>query len=185
MKNCGVDDFDDIYKDLFLQFPPCELKSRSQFDLLLKKPEYKLVIAKFNKENVGYLLFWESDFIWVDYLAIFKKFHGCGFGTRILNAFFEKIKSVKGVYFEVEKPNSAQVNTIKRIKFYERLGCKTLDFEYLYPNNIKKFPMNLMFYSQKSIPSKKEILSDVKVIFEKIHGGFDDVLEEIISLNSN
>ena len=69
-----------VYDDMLLQFPPCELKTKERFTELFKTGVYKLFLCSF-----GYMLILEENItntIWLDYFAVYKKFHSQGKAVR-------------------------------------------------------------------------------------------------------
>ena len=160
----------DIFQDMLEQFPPEEMKSFEEFEKLFLKNILNLDILFLDEEIVGYVIYYKSKFLWIDYIAVVKKFHSKGFGSRILNLFFEKYKLLKGCYFEVEKENIDDINTSRRINFYKNLGCTELDFVYYFPNDIRLLEMNLFYRSfSEHIPSRAEIYNDVEEVFSTLH----------------
>lgn len=162
----------DIFQDMLEQFPPEEMKSFEEFEKLFLKNILNLDIVFADDEMVGYVIYYKSKFLWIDYIAVVKKFHSKGFGSRILNLFFEKYKLLKGCYFEVEKENIEDINTSRRINFYKNLGCTELEFVYYFPNDIKLVGMSLFYRSfSKNIPSKEEVYNAVEEVFLTLHSG--------------
>ena len=160
----------DIYSDMKKQFPPEELKTVETMRQLLSGDYYKFAIFYDNKEPVGYIFYLQNDFLLVDYVAVFERFHSKGYGSRILRSLFEKYSNLKGCFFEVEPENSDIIQTIKRMNFYKKLGCEILDFEYYFPNDIRELNLKLLYKSfDGNIPDKYEIKNQVKFVFDKLH----------------
>ncbi len=178
-----TDKFNDIFEDMCLQFPKEELKTKEHFLKLFKNgyKAYKII----NNEPIGYILGLEyNDFLFIDYFAIFKKFHSKGFGSLVLEEL--KNKNIKGIFLEVEKPDNINQNKEKRIKFYEKNGAKRLDINYLFPTNDKnKFIEMFLYYIpiKISTPIKDDIYSLIKYIFNTIHKDIphkNEILDKII-----
>lgn len=162
----------DIFSDMEKQFPPEELKSFETLRKFLSGDYYKFAIFYDNKEPVGYILFLQNDFLWVDYVAVFEQFHSKGYGSKILRSLFEKYSNLKGCFFEVEPENPEIIQTVKRLKFYKKIGCEILDFEYYFPNDIRELKMKLLYKSfDKKVPDKNEIKKQVNFVFETLHSG--------------
>lgn len=157
--------FDYIYDNMTKQFPSFELKSKEVFLNLLKTGKYKLKTSEF-----GYILYFESDFILVDYFAIFQKFQAHGYGSEFLNEFIAEHNYADGCIFEIEKINQSNKNSIRRQRFYEKFGCKKLDFKYYFPNDEKELEMDLLYFPLKNNePSKDEIFKFIQEYFYIIH----------------
>ncbi len=164
---------DILYSELQKQFPQSELKEKNIFTEILELPNYKIFdIVNEEGINCGYFTFLElpDKTILVDYIAIFKEFHSKGYGSKT----FECIKtelSYQGCYLEVEKENPQDINTIRRINFYKKLGAKLLDINYIYPNIEGGLPMDLYFmpFKQDYFPKKDKILANIRFAFQKLH----------------
>lgn len=159
-----------IYSDMEKQFPPEEMKDFAKLNELLEKKFYKLAEFSIKNEPAGYVFFLENEYLWIDYIAVFEKFHSQGFGSKILTSLFDEYSHLKGCFFEVEPENPENIQTIKRIKFYKRLGCHTLDFEYYFQNEIKELKLDLLYKSfDGNFPNKNEIKKQVEFVFENLH----------------
>ncbi len=168
----NTDDFSQIYNDMLLQFPKEELKTYEEFIGLLKySPEYKVFHINADKDAVGYaawLIDEEMKFLWLDYIAIYKNFHSCGFGSKSIKNFIKNYSSFKYCFFEVEKPLTEQA--IKRQKFYKNLGCQNTGMRYFFPNNYKELEMDLLYYSiSGEKPDNAYINSAVRKVHKIIH----------------
>ena len=174
LQKAKIENFYDVYENYMLkQFPLNELKSCEDFVNLLsdKDKKYNLYLAKQDRNTVGYALFYISeDFIWVDYIAVMPKFYSKGYGKTIIELLCTEFNNTKGLYFEVEKPDENDINTIKRIKFYKNNNAKKLDFRYFYPHKKGLLEMDLYYIAiKKQNLDKNEIFNDVKKVFENIH----------------
>lgn len=180
-----INDFEHVYEDMKLQFPPCELKPYEQFVQLFKSGIYKLFLCEY-----GYMLFVaeeETNMLWLDYFAVFKQFHSRGLGSKLLKNIAEELKEYKGCYLEVEKADEKEPDTIRRINFYERAGAVNLDVDYLYPCiENPPLPMELYFLPFRNTvfkkPDNKTILLSVKNVFHILHKdvpNLRDVLHQI------
>lgn len=167
--------FIDIYKDMCTQFPPSELKPFDVFERLLcdEKKNYLLLQAREDQKTAGYLIMAldnEQNALWLDYIAIYKEFHSSGYGSRILETLKNTYKDYMGIYLEVEKADEKDINTLRRIKFYTRLGAKKIDCLYFYPNKEGCLEMDLYFLPfQNAFPDRKSIKASVENIFFKLH----------------
>lgn len=160
--------FDTIYSDMKKQFPISELRSYEKIykDVFSAKP-YKIAVLEDKNEIIGYITYYEKDFIWVDYLAVIGENKSKGYGSLILKKLFDRYTDKSGIYFEVELENPKKPITQKRIKFYKNIGCKKLNFKYFYPNEANIQQMNLM-YKPLSQKSPNNIIRDIKDTFDNI-----------------
>lgn len=164
----NLKDFDLVYQDMCEQFPKNELKSKTQYLKLFENSNYKLILAS----DVGYILFMEDkelNTIWIDYFAIFKKYHSQGYGSKILNTM--KKLNYRGCFLEVEKIDKNKIQTIRRVNFYKNANAKLLDTDYYYPHSEGILAMDLYYipFSNPHLPGNKEIEQSVKKLFSTIH----------------
>lgn len=174
LKRRNIKEFTQIYNDFMLkQFPETELKSYKDFVKLLEEERhcYNFYIAQNADTTVGYVLLCKgTNFIWIDYIAVLPQFYSGGFGRKIIEGLKNTFTGINGLYFEVEKPDENDINTIRRIKFYNSCGAKKLDCEYFYPNNSGAIPMDLYFLPVKKTDlGKPEIKENIKEVFAKLH----------------
>ncbi|MEH7309169.1 GNAT family N-acetyltransferase [Neobacillus drentensis] len=184
----NLSDLKNVYQRLLSDFPANELKDYNHLKSLLAKGNYKLLLAANKEEIVGYAFIYEFDHIpviWLDYLAIDKRFQNLGYG----GLFFNKILQSKqaGIFVEVEIPECdkhAGVQQIRRINFYERLGAKRLHIPYKLPTNDGGFPMYLYFRPTSNLHRlpKEQIQAAIAEVFGNIHSDVSDrnaILDEI------
>ena len=85
---------------------------------------------------------------YLDYIAIFSEYQSKGYGSISIKALLEKIIKDKGLIGEIEKVDEQDPTTLRRWKFYDKLGFKKYDnlfyfngttFELIvYPNDYEK-----------------------------------------------
>lgn len=165
-----------IYKD---SFPSNERKSIKQLRNLMIKGNYKLLIARHKKNNhiVGFAFVYEiksNDMIWLDYIAISQKYQNLGYGKLLFNEII-KIwnKNKKGIFLEIDIPENNDVNNVdvKRLKFYERLGCIKVSVDYIIPGNVNKQPMYIFYKPLIDMTTllKESTRETILSVFEYIH----------------
>lgn len=170
-------DFNNIYNDMLNQFPKCELKTFDFFLKLLNSSNYKCELFKINNQNIGYVSYYLSDFIWVDYLAVFKNFQSKGFGTQILNHLFNKYKKLNGAYFEVELQNEKDINTQKRMQFYkQKIKCVETHIKYFLPNDFELYEMKLLYKPlYLKLLDNQTILKNIEETFSVLYSNITNV----------
>lgn len=68
---------------------------------------------------------------YLDYFAIFEEYQNKGYGTKAIKKLLLEIIGNNGLCIEIEKEDNDEPITIKRAKFYKKLGFKRIDSEYL------------------------------------------------------
>ncbi len=173
------ENFDLFYNDLITQFPKEEQKSKKVFLKLLTYDCFD-VLSAFDKAAYAFLLRDElNKVVWLDYIAVRKEFHSMGFGKKVINDMKDYYNGYKGCFLEVEKPNEAVPNTIRRIKFYENLGAKKIDCDYFYPNEQGDLQMDLYYISYDDKPVSN-IFSTIENIHKLLHSDIPH-LNEVLS----
>jgi len=138
------EDFKVAWEIYEYSFPSDERRTLETQKELMKNPGYNFFIVKKNDNIVALITDWDfGDFLFVEHLAVRKDLRGQGIGTELLT---EHLKSRK-VILEVERPSDD--TTIKRIRFYEKLGFKLNNHNYIQPpygEGKSPVPMFLMTY---------------------------------------
>ncbi len=163
-----------IYEDAF---PPGEKRSVEDIRKNIEENHEKMFIGKHDKNPVMFVMMWpinNSDFLFLDYIAVKKEYRGNGLGSMFLESIFnlEDNDGYNHVIFEVENPQEGDnINQRReRIKFYRRAGAKALTgFKYFLPprNNNKSQEMNLMIISRKNI--KRVDGEKIQAVLEQIY----------------
>lgn len=82
------------------------------------------------KQPLGLLTTWHfEEFIYIEHFAIDPTLRSQGYGSEALKAFIHE--HGKPLVLEAEPPTDAL--SIRRIKFYERIGLTLYDFPYMQP----------------------------------------------------
>jgi GNAT superfamily N-acetyltransferase len=177
-----IDELHEVYSRLEADFDREERKSKQHIENLMLKKKYKLVIArhKISKELIGYAFFHEIDklkLIWLDYMAVNAEYRNNGYGTLLFRKIIEmQASGMNGVFIEIKIPE--EILDLKRIKFYERVGAKKLNIDYIFPNHYGGFPMYLYFVPSPNLLllSKDVIKDSICSAFQCIHTDVRDVV---------
>lgn len=151
----GAEDLPHIYEDMQQQFPPNEMYKLKILTQLLDGDKYKILLYKRDSDGelIGYALVYEIEscnILWIDYLAVRKKFQSSGYGNALFLALWKKYcGSFSGMLFSVEyisqsDPVLAEQQK-RRLTFYEHLGAHRLHARFLQPCNAGSFGMYLYF----------------------------------------
>lgn len=167
--------FNSVYEDMLLQFPKEELKPQEVFKSLLEENGYTLWLVHDSDKIVAYfLVFFDAgtNFLWLDYLAVFKEFHSLGYGSKILRLLHSVYPDAAGCFLEVEKENPQIPNTIRRIQFYERRGAVKLPVQYFCPTVSGNLPMYLFYLpiGEEKLPSSPKIKIMLTRCFDFLYG---------------
>lgn len=152
----GTKDLPQIYEDMEQQFPPCELYRFKTFLQLLNNNRYKILLYKRSTDGelLGYALVYtieNSNILWIDYLAVLKKYQSAGWGNALFRALWQKYCGpFDGMLFSVEYVSETDpvlaAGQRRRLAFYEHLGAHRLHAEFLQPcEDGTSFPMYLYF----------------------------------------
>lgn len=172
LKRTNVQQFDFIYQDMQKQFPPAERKPKELLRQLIQQQVYDLVLAYDQETPVGYILLCPTPFqtVWLDYIAVFSQFHSHGYGSKILQHLSSVYPNYAGCLLEVEQADPTVPNTLRRIHFYESLGCKKYPFYYALPTTDSSLPMDLYWMPWKSSSLPLDLLQcSIRHAFQTIH----------------
>lgn len=139
--------FDKVFKLMKESFPEEEYREYERQKELLNIPMYSLITKLDKNDNLlGLLSSWKiGEFNFIEHLAINPSTRGKGIGSEMLVNFIKN--STHPIILEVELPNNEM--SIRRIRFYEKLGFILNDFEYYQMplrKECKPIEMKLMSY---------------------------------------
>lgn len=189
LSKAGAAEFDVIYEDMKKQFPYVEIKAKNTFLEIAKTSSYDIWLAqshiKGKTHDIGYMLVWqdkEMNFIWLEYIAVSQKYHGKGYGSKMLKALKAKYLGARGCFLEVEKPSPLNKNSERRLRFYTEKGAYKLDFRYYFPMATKDLELDLYFLpfkrDIKQIPNA-DILKSIINIYAVIHRDLPSALKTL------
>ena len=118
--------------NLYIQaFPSSERRSWGGIELELNTENHFNAHALLqNNQFVGFLNYWTFDrFLYIEHFAIKSDLRGKHIGQEAMKILMEQTKTP--ILFEVEMPNSPM--SVRRIRFYERLGFSVLSHYYAQP----------------------------------------------------
>lgn len=182
-------DFDLIYEDMQKQFPYLDIKPKTTFLNIAQTQDYDIWLAQSvirgHLVNIGYMLVWEDKeqhLILLEYIAVSSKYHGKGYGSKMLKALRDKYPGVRGCFLELEKPDSKDKNSERRIEFYREKGAYNLNFKYYFPQKDGALEMDLYFLPFKrdinKIPTA-DILKSIINFYAALHQDVPDALKTL------
>ncbi len=171
------DDLIAVYPSYAEEFPVSERKSIDQLAVLMHRGDYKLVIAEdvymTHLNRLGFAMIYrpkDESFIWLDYLVMEKNFQGKGYGSLFFDYILQCFENVKGMYIEVEIPDGIDINQVRRINYYEKLGAVRLPMHYYLPTPKGKMPMYLYYCSTTNdVPEYGSTERSIEMSLSYIH----------------
>lgn len=159
-------EYEKFYNLMDESFPKEEVRGfEVQKELLEQNPLLKLLTLKRGDKLLGFMLYWQLETcLFCENFAIDPDERGKNLGTTLMQTLQDMNKTI---ILEVDLPDD-EVGK-KRVHFYERLGFKYNDFDYMMPavsEGEEDKPLAIMSYpermtAQKFIPYKKEIYREV------------------------
>ena len=173
-----IDDLDAIYESYALEFPENERKSKYQLKQLMVRGAYQMLIAEELAEDqlihrIGFACLYipqNEDFIWLDYLVIERAYQSKGYGSKFFEEMMRMWSDCKGMFIEIEIPEGDDINQVRRIAYYEKLGAKRLPIKYHLPTEVDDMAMYLYFKPVTIINLSQEyILKAISLANSTIH----------------
>lgn len=122
-----------IYRTgIMRDFPIAERIPYSRFKRAVKNKIMNVYSYFINEKRIGYFVTIEEDgVIFISYLAINKEYRNMGFGSKMLNEFYEYFKTKKYIVIEADSPEGIsdqnELDIInRRKKFYFKNGFEQL-----------------------------------------------------------
>ncbi len=177
----STSELNEVYEMYIKDFPVNERKTYDDIQELMKDGKYKLLIMKHRtfQEPLGYAFIYVMPCIqtlWLDYVAIHRAYRGRGYGSSFFNSIMQYgSDKILGMFMEVEMANAKderiKKTQLKRIEFYERLGAKRLELNYILPTADGGFPMHLYFKPSHSIKVVPDfaLKQSIASVYEYIH----------------
>ena len=133
-----INDFKkDAYGKYVKLFPENEQREWVKIEETYKKGIEKFYKIVYKNEIIGFFMLEKLNDnypFYLDYFAIFKEFQNQGYGSKAIVKLIDKIGGNSGLIGEIEKESMENLITIKRFKFYSKLGFKKFESEYLLYN---------------------------------------------------
>ena len=123
-----------IYNRYIKIFPRIERREWTKIEISYQNGKEKFYEVLLNTEIIGFFVLEKLDKkhpYYLEYFAIYDEFQNLGYGSKALKLLIDKIIKDEDLIAEMEKENKNNLNTIRRSKFYEKLGFKKIDSEYL------------------------------------------------------
>lgn len=140
----NIDNLDFAKKVYNSSFPENERRDFSLIPKLITQEQgaFDFMVIEDNSKPIGILGIWEfEDFIFIEHIAVEKSQRNKSYGKNIMNYLINQYS--KPIVLEVEPPKEEY--SIRRIRFYIRLGFRFLNIDYFQPPYVKKNPMLNMY----------------------------------------
>lgn len=113
-------------------FPGKERRGAAGHAALAGDPSYRAKAAVDDAGDLlGLLFFWDNgDCLYIEHLAVNASMRGQNVGSRLLSGFLEANPGRK-VVLEIDPPEDGI--SIRRLRFYERLGFVANPYRYIHP----------------------------------------------------
>lgn len=128
---------DEIYEEYTKLFPEEEQRDWENIKITYEKGVEKFYKIVENNTIIGFFMLEkisEKHPYYMDYFAIFKQYQNKGYGTQAIRKLLLEIGKKQELCIEIEKEEEFNEITVKRAKFYEKLGFRKIDSEYLLYN---------------------------------------------------
>ncbi len=121
-----------IYENYRELFPANERRSLKTISETWHSGHELIYVIKLEKKDIGFFLLEKIDGYpyYLDYFAIFEKYQNKGYGSIVLKNIIDRICHEEGLLAEIEEVNEENEQTIKRSKFYQKVGFEVLDTIY-------------------------------------------------------
>jgi len=169
-----IEDFkDNIYNEYRKIFPKEEQRDLKKIENTYKKGIEKIYKIVLKDMTIGFFMLEKisDDYpFYLDYFAIFEKYQNKGYGSIAINILLDKTILDDGLIGEIEKEDLNNPITIRRLNFYNKLGFKKSESEYLL--------YNVLYVPIINIRTKKLNKTETdKIFFDyyKINSGEQDL----------
>lgn len=161
--------FDEMFHLMQISFPENEYRTYSDQKSLLKNPKYHIITKENEQKNiVAFLAFWSlGDFNFIEHLAVSPTCRGKGTGTKLVSEFMSETS--KPILLEIEPP--VDDISIKRMKFYEKLGFVLNEYQYFQiPLRKNHSPSELKIMSYPYKLNEEEFNNVKNIIYHEVYG---------------
>ena len=178
-------------------FPREERKPFFYIENALQRDHYHVFVMRRTSEQKEIIAFSlmpslrTSNAMYIEYYAVASELRGQGIGSVLFRELvaYLKEKGSTAIVWEVDPPKQVGDDNTRRIVFYERLGAHVIEGvpHYGMPNYFKGhdiIPFKLMWISlrdERSQPTKAELITFIRDIYETEYPGHDAQRDEIIA----
>lgn len=148
-------------------FPIEERRNLSAQQELLKCGALQLFIIEKEKQFAGFVFCWLlTDFIFIEHFAVAAQQRGNGIGSQVMGLLSLRYPQI---VLEVEPPFTKDAE--RRIRFYEGLGFKAWEYEYLQPAyHAGSGPLSMLLMQKGMSPEKHTFQNITSEIYREVYG---------------
>jgi len=175
--------FDAFYRIYAESMPTREQKPRSEIRAMVKRSDYRFVLAKRQSVIIGFSVLFlppEESFCLLEYMAIDTVYRNAGAGAELFRHCVKDVLSEQGditALLEVDSDREECADRAirrRRQDFYKRLGCSRIDgLSYLLPLPGEGPPpqMDLMVHSSSHplVIRRPELEHWLKVVYQRVY----------------
>lgn len=116
-----------LYEDAF---PFSERRLHSQFMALLEEPAMELALVEDEGQAIGFVIWWQlGEWHFVEHIAVDPAQRGRQYGAKVMKLLLE----LSGNRLVLECEREHDVDSGRRVRFYERLGFVAMPVVYVQP----------------------------------------------------
>lgn len=176
MTDTSSPDWDDFIKLYVAAFPAEERRfPEAQEELMLNEKDFHCCVLKSDNKQIGLFSYWDFGwFAYAEHFAIKEELRGHKFGEKAMKQFVNDIK--KPVILEAETPDSDIAK--RRIGFYQRIGYKLSDIEYMQPAydpTLSSIPLVLMEYGGNILENEETARKAIGTIYRYAYRREEDI----------
>lgn len=162
----NINDYDKVYVIMEQSFPCIEYRVYNEQYRLMSLSNYKIYVIKHDSDIIGFISIWLlSKYVFVEHFAINELYRGKGIGENLLRYIKDKYSYI---ILEVELPHD--INSKRRINFYNKHGFKYNDYEYSQPPLRVDYPyLDLAIMSYPASLSNNEFKSIVDELYKIVY----------------
>ncbi len=175
LENTDSCEFREAWKIYESSFPSDEKRTLDLQKGLIRNEKYNFFIALEDENLSGIITSWDFEgFSFIEHLAVRKDLREGGIGTLLLREYLSVNK--QKVVLEVERPDTEIA--ARRIGFYERIGFKLNDFDYIQPSYGEgKNPVRMLLMSYLGKLNESEFSSIREIVHTTVYGLEEPLLD--------
>jgi ribosomal protein S18 acetylase RimI-like enzyme len=148
-------------------FPHEERRNLPAQQLLLNNGALRLALLENDGVYAGFVFYWQlTDFVFIEHFAISPGLRSSGIGSEVMQLMQQEHPRI---VLEVEPPHAD--DSVRRIRFYERLGFKAYAYPYLQPPYLAGgTPLNMLLMQKGMSPEEHTFTKINSEIYLEVYG---------------